>query len=492
MDRWRRMQDLFEATVGLDPATRARVLRERAAGDEELSRQVEALARADGAELGGLDGTAAELLLELRDEPPAEELCGATFGPYRVDAHLSSGGMGHVYAATRTSAGTERRVALKVLRPGLDTAAFLERFQVERETLARLEHEHIVAFLDALALPDGRPCLVMEFVDGVPLTCWRPAAALREKLELFLQVLAAVQYAHENLVVHRDLKPENVLVTAGGTPKLLDFGVVALLAAEEPTPAALAPLTPAYASPEQLRGEAVTTASDVYSLGALLHELVLGAGLRLTPEGAEVAATGDLGAILRKATATERAQRYGAVEPFAGDLRRYLAGEPVSARGDGWTYRARLFARRRRWPIALAGAVLVALVAGWIGSDLDRRRAEREASLGWGAHGQAKAVVRVLEEWVLSATSEDDALRAQAAGHLERALAERLSDDPEAETLLRMTLVELYLDQGLIEPATRHAERALLLANTTRGVGRHDRERAARLEREVQRARRPR
>ena len=172
MNRWQLVRELFEETVALDASARARVLNEKTGGDAELVRRVEALVAADATPFDAFDRGATDLLQDLRSEPPAEDLCGETFGQYRIEEHIAAGGMAHVYRATRTSAGTERRVALKVLRHGLDTDAFLLRFQHERETLAALEHENIVSFMDAGALPDGRPYLVMEFIEGVSLTDW--------------------------------------------------------------------------------------------------------------------------------------------------------------------------------------------------------------------------------------------------------------------------------------------------------------------------------
>ncbi len=477
MNRWQLEQELFEETAALEASARSRVLRERAGGDEELVRRVERLVAADAHPLAALEGTATDLWLALRDEPAPETLCSTTFGPYRVDAYLASGGMAHVYRATRTSAGTERRVALKVLRPVLAGEDFLARFQRERETLAALEHEHVVAFLDAGALPDGLPFLVMEYVEGTPLTAWGRGVPLRRRLELFLQVLAAVQYAHQKLVLHRDLKPSNVLVTAQGAPKLLDFGVATALEPAGEGAGGTGPLTPGYASPEQLRGEAVTTASDVYSLGVLLRELALGeAG-----DGAEHALTGDLAAIVQKALAPVPRERYSSADELAGDLRRFLASEPVAARRATWAYRARLFARRNRWPLALAAAIVVATVAGWIGSDLRRRSAEREASRGWGAHAQAKAAARAFEEWIASAAAADPALGAAAAAHLEATLRGRVAELPEAETMVRLALAELYLRLDDRARAALHAERAARLAHSTPGVGEAEKRRAAEL-----------
>jgi hypothetical protein len=479
MTRWQLVQELFDATVELDAQQRARVLRERARGDAELVRHVEALVSADREPSGELERSAGELLRALGPEPPAEELCGQEFGPYRIEEHLSSGGMGHVYRATRSAADTERRVALKVLRPGLDLDALLARFQRERQVLASLEHEHIVAFLDAGALPDGRPFLVMEYVDGVPVTQWARTAraAPRRRIELFLQVLAAVQYAHQRLVVHRDLKPSNVLVTSQGVPKLLDFGVASLVE-EAPELSGRAPLTPSYAAPEELAGAPPTTAGDVYSLGVLLHELLTGE----LPGGAGPARLGrNLGAIVAKALQKDPAQRYRSADRLADDLRRHLAGEPVSARAQGWRYRAACFARRQRWALLSAAAVVAALAVGWIGSDLERRSAERESARGWGAHAEAKVAARVLEAWVLSAAAADAQLSASAAAHLESALQDDLRDVPEAETLVRLTLARLYLDRGDRDRAAPHAERAWQLAQSTSGVGPLERTRAAEL-----------
>lgn len=479
MKRWQLIQELFEATAGLDAPERERVLRERTGDDSELGREVEALVAADTTPAGELDRSATDLLLELRAEPPAADLVGLEFGAYRLDAHHSSGGMAHVYRATRTSAGTERRVALKVLRPGLDTDSLLQRFQRERETLAALEHDHIVAFLDAGALPDGRPFLVMEFVEGEPLSRWGRSASQRECIELFLQVLTAVQYAHRSLVVHRDLKPSNLLVTAQGVPKLLDFGVASVLEAEGEDTAVGVPMTPAYASPEQLRGEPVTTATDVYSLGVLLYELLSGE----LPESANSSGDlpADLAAIRCKACAPEPAQRYASVDRLADDLRRYLVHEPVAARPPSWIWRARLLLRRQRYALAVGAAVLVALVAGWIASDLARQRAERDASMGWGAHAQAKGASQVYEEWLTATVAGDAVLLTDAIEHLEQSLRRDLSEHPETETLLHLTLAELYLEREDGQGAAPHAERAWELAQKTVGIGRFDRARAGRL-----------
>jgi predicted Ser/Thr protein kinase len=479
MTRWQLLQELFEETVELEPEQRARVLDVRTGGDAELTRLVEELVASDRTPASELERSGVELLRDLGPEPSPAELCGASFGPYRVEEHLSSGGMGHVYRATRSAAGTERRVALKVLRSRLDLDALLARFQRERQVLAALEHEHVVAFLDAGALPDGRPFLVMEYVDGVPITEWARAkrASRRERIELFLQVAAAVQYAHRMLVVHRDLKPSNVLVTGEGVPKLLDFGVASVVEGE-PEAQGRAPLTPSYAAPEELAGSPPTTAGDVYSLGVLLHELLTG---ELPRDGRPPGLGRDLDAIVAKALEADPARRYLSADRLADDLRRHLDGEPVGARAGNSLYRAACFARRRRWSLLIAAALVAGLVVGWIGSDLERRSAERESARGWGAHAQAKVAARVFEGWIVERAAGDRELGASAVERLEAALREDLGAFAEAETLVRLTLARLYLDRGERARAAEHAERAWELAQTTSGVGPIERQRAAEL-----------
>ena len=467
MNEWQLAQELFELTAGLPPLERERVLSDRLEGNLELARHVEALVLADAQPHLGFSLGATKLLLQLQEEPAPEELCGLTFDAYRIDAFLSSGGMAHVYRATRTSAGTTRRVALKVLRPSLASQSFLERFQRERETLADLEHEHIVSFLDAGELPDGRPFLVMEYIEGVPLCDWKQDAPLRTKIDLFVQVLSAVQYAHERFIVHRDIKPSNVLVTGQGIPKLLDFGVASALDAKAGTSADQTPLTPAFASPEVLAGRVATSRSDVFSLGVLLREF-LG---RDPSEAGGTPLNADLSAIVNKALAGDPALRYGSPGQMGSDLEHFLAGEPISARRGSWLYHARLTLRRQRIPLLLISSVILALVAGWVGSDMDRRHAKQEASIGWGAHSQAKYASRIFEDLLVEQTSNDPALASSAAASLEQSLRSDLSLLPETQTLVRITLARLYLERGEFELATQEMDRAQELAESTRGVG---------------------
>ncbi len=342
----------------------------------------------------------------------------STVGPYRVIRRLGQGGMGEVYLAARGDNEFRREVAVKVLAPGLSDPGLVQRFRAERQILADLDHPNIARLHGGGTLADGRPYLLMEYIDGVPLHrhCER-GLSLNERLTLFLSVCEAVCYAHRNLVLHLDLKPHNVLVTRDGVPKLLDFGIAKLLAAgAEPTCTGRRPLTPQYASPEQLRGGPLTTASDVYSLGVMLYRLLsgivpdrvgshdFGGGLpqaprdpgppsavdpptRLTADWAPELApayarlrrqlVGDLDAIVLKALRPHLSQRYATVSEFTDDIRRYQANLPVHAHRGTLRYRLSKLVRRRRGTLLVAGAGF-ALAGGFtVATQIQLARVER-------------------------------------------------------------------------------------------------------------------
>jgi WD40 repeat protein len=352
---------------------------------------------------------AADKLASVTAEDPSAAI-GARLGDYELIREIGRGGMGTIYLARRADEEFEKEVAIKILKRGTDTEEVLRRFRAERQILAQLEHPNIARLIDAGTSPDGLPYFVMEYVDGVPITDYCDAAGLniRERIELFVTVCKALHFAHQNLVVHRDLKPGNILITARGEPKLLDFGIAKLLSSENEyvltTIQNEQRFTPGYASPEQVRGEPVTTASDVYSLGALLYELLCGKSPHTfatgSPSGTELfrviveqeppcassVATsaeerrqlrGDLDNILETALRKERERRYSGVTAFADDLRRYLEGMPVRARKDTVTYRAGKFVTRHKLPVAAASCVVIFLIGGIIATTAQRRRAER-------------------------------------------------------------------------------------------------------------------
>ncbi|MBY0375981.1 MAG: protein kinase, partial [Bryobacteraceae bacterium] len=319
-------------------------------------------------------------------------------GPYELVRELGSGGMGTVYLARRTGELTIT-AALKVLRPGLDSEFFLARFAQEGQILATLEHPNIARVIDGGRTADGRPYFALEYVEGVPLDAYAAKLGLEARLALFRQVCAAVHYAHQRLVIHRDLKPGNVLVTAEGVPKLLDFGIAKLLN-EQPgalrTRGDLRLMTPEYASPEQVRGGVLTTASDVYALGVILYQLVTGklpyefreqsyteyervigreAPRAPSSWGGKVAP--DLEQIVLMALRKEPERRYASAEQLSEDVRRYLEGRPVKAQPDTFGYRTSKFVRRNAWGVAAGVALLLTLGAGIAATLWQARIAER-------------------------------------------------------------------------------------------------------------------
>ena len=386
-ERWRQVREVLYGATEKDTDARAEFLRESCGGDAELRAEVERL-------LAALDESGAFL------EPPApaeRDLSGGKIGPYLILERAGQGGMGTVYRAVRED-DYRQEVAIKLVKREVETEMLTARFRQERQALARLNHPNIARLLDGGTTEDGRPYLVMEWVEGKSITEYANAAKLgvRERLGLFLTVCDAVAHAHRNLVVHRDLKPSNLLITAAGVPKLLDFGIAKILAPEagdEPATMTVAggqALTPDYASPEQVRGEPLTTATDIYSLGATLYELLTGVRphrfeTRTPPEIERVvcerdvtlpsavanapgvpAATlrGDLDNIVRKAMERDQGRRYSHVDEFAADVRRYLEGLPVLARPGSIGYRAARFAARNKVLAGAAAAVAIALAAG--------------------------------------------------------------------------------------------------------------------------------
>ncbi len=358
------------------------------AGDAELLGDVETLLRAD--EPGST-------FLDLDRAP--ERL-----GAWRVVREIGRGGMGTVYLAERDDGQFEQRAAIKVIKRGMDTEAVLRRFYAERQILARLQHPNITRLLDG-GMFDNRPYFVMEYLEGEPLAeyCSRTAASLTQRITLFLKVCDAVEYAHRNLVLHRDLKPGNILVDSSGVPKLLDFGIAKLLELDGSTEQTVLALTPQAASPEQVRGEALTTASDVYALGVLLFGLLSGEPpyripphspaelMRIVceqpaPRASSLAAPavarqlqGDLDNILLKAMEKDPARRYQRAADLAADLDRFLQGLPVQARPGGAGYRLRKFAGRHRRSLAIAALALIAITGATANAIVQGRRAQRRS-----------------------------------------------------------------------------------------------------------------
>ena len=412
-ERWRTIQPLLDGALEVGPARRAAWLAERCHGDAELREAVERLAAAyDDAQRvlpTGAPG-AVDALVRLAEAEASPE--GGRIGPYRIVGEAGRGGMGVVYLAERADDQFRKRVALKLLRRGMDDPHLVRRFLEERQILATLDHPHIARLLDGGVTGDRLPWFAMEYVEGEPIDRWCDGhgASVEDRVRLFLAVCDAVQYAHRNLIVHRDLKPSNVLVGADGGVKLLDFGIAKLLADGDGTEATLTQigrraLTPEYASPEQIRGEPVTVASDVYSLGVMLYVLLSGRGpyrvasrrereveravleeavdppsLTASSDRLRRRLRGDLDMIVLTALRKEPERRYHSVEALAADLRRHLDGLPVLAQPDRWSYRAAKFFRRHTAGVSVAGgaALLLAAFAGVLAVQTRRTAAERD------------------------------------------------------------------------------------------------------------------
>ena len=417
---------------------------------------------------------------------------GQSVGPYRLLRPLGEGGMGVVWLAERSDGTLRRQVALKLPRPGLHAWRIGERFERERDILGSLEHPHIARLYEAGFSPDGQPFLAMEFVMGRPITEHADAAGLDvpARLRLFLQVLAAVQHAHQRLVVHRDLKPSNILVDTEGRVRLLDFGIAQLQDERIPqtvlTEVGQAVLTPRYASPEQVAQAPVSTASDVYSLGVVLCELLSGQGpyatlrdtraaledailqgdlqrpSQLAPPVRRAALRGDLDNVVRKALQLDPALRYASVDAFAQDLQRHLDGVPVLAHPDSLAYRARKFVRRNRLAASAVGAVTLALLVG-LGAALWQAGVARAQAARAGHEAQR---ARAVQQFLVGLFDAADPARAQGREPTVRDLMTRaeadlprLSGDEETMGAVRGALVDILTRLG-------EDKRALALAQS--------------------------
>ena len=384
-NRWQRLKDVFNEAVELAPESRLSYLSALRLSDKTLYQELVELIEVDAEAEDFLDQPVA---LEA-DSAALPSLIGETVGNYRIAREIGRGGMGVVFEAARFDGEFEQRVAVKLVNRHFFSDELIRRFKTERQILARLEHLNIVRLLDGGLTGDQTPYYVMEFIEGTPVDvyCREKKLDTNEKLELFLQICSAVAYAHRQLIVHRDLKPSNILITKNGEAKLLDFGIAKILdadAGDAQTQTQNAPFTPAYASPEQIRGEIIATASDVYSLGVILYELLTEKPPReiyavsqmdiprgiceiepVSPSRATPQLKGDLDNIILKSLRKETEQRYNSVEHFADDIKFYLTGLPVKAHPQSFEYRAAKFVKRNRLAVALT-ATAILLIAGGV------------------------------------------------------------------------------------------------------------------------------
>ena len=386
------VEELFHEVADMPLEARNQHYAAQAAGIQTRS-EVEALLEFDSTATSSLSSELGILANEAIDQLDGDLL---QCGPYRLMRLLGRGGMGSVYLAERTDGEIRQRVAVKLLRPGMDDAHLRERFLGERQILANLSHPNIAALLDAGHLPGAQPYLVMEYVDGRPIDLYVRDLTIREKIRLVLKVCAVIAYLHRNLIVHRDLKPSNILVNAEGEPKLLDFGIARMLdLATDATVTGMRMLTLDYASPEQVDGRTVSTAADIYSLGALLYKLLTDAsphrfetqsaeamissilhGPTMPPSRLKPILKGDLDMIVLKALRKEPEDRYATVEQFSDDLENYLESRPIRARKGEIFYQARKFLRRHWLPVTAAGLGVIGLAAGLVAADRQRAVAQ--------------------------------------------------------------------------------------------------------------------
>jgi non-specific serine/threonine protein kinase/serine/threonine-protein kinase len=524
--RWTRVEELFDAAAELPSSERAAMLDAACAGDPILRREVESLLAHDDPDhpielaAAAADGGPFGL------SPVAPLAAPDHVGPYRIIREIGSGGMGVLYEAVREDQ-FQKRVAIKIVKRGMDTASIVRRFHRERQILAGLSHPNITALLDGGTTPDGLPYFVMEYVEGRPIAeyCDNHRLSTRQRLDLFRDVCAAVHYAHQNLVVHRDLKPDNILVTADGVPKLLDFGIAKILnlgvtAGAGELTAAIRLMTPEYASPEQVRGEPVTTSTDVYSLGVLLYQLLTGhrpyrlktrtpqeiakaiceqeperpstaitretevsardgSPVRLTlatvsetrdgrPEQLRKRLRGDVDNIVLKSLHKEPSRRYASVEQFSEDVRRHLDGLPVIAREDTLAYRSGKFAMRHTGGLLAAAAVVVALVGGIVTTARQARIASSERSKAERRFADVRQLANSIVFELHDAIANLPGSTAARELLLQRSLEylDRLSKDAEGDAALARELASAYERiarvQGAIGEANLGRTRAAL------------------------------
>jgi serine/threonine-protein kinase len=515
-EHWQQVKEILDAALERPPGDRAAFLEEACGQDVALRQEIDALL--SSAQLGeALERPLFDepsLLFDLEGEATAElespSLIGRLIGPYRILQELGRGGMGAVYLAVRDDEQFKKRVAIKILRPGMDSGDIVRRFRNERQILAGIDHPNIARLLDGGSTEEGLPYFVMEYVEGKAIDeyCDTERLSIAERLQLFRPVCDAVHFAHQNLVVHRDLKPANILVTPDGVPKLLDFGIAKLLNPElasgtiDPTQFGSRPMTPEYASPEQVRGESVTTASDVYSMGVLLYELLTGhrpyrlrdrqfheiaravcedeptrpsavidlieevpgpngTTRKITPES--VSSTregtrerlrrrlkGDLDNICLMAMRKEPRRRYGSVEQLAEDVGRVLDGLPVKARKPTFAYRGSKFVRRHKVGVAAVAVFLISILAFSIVIVRERNRAEKEAA-------KAEAVSRFLRETLQSADPMvgvgRDVTVVEALNQAVKKIEPSFSEQPEIKAELQYVIGTTYYQLGRYDEA---------------------------------------
>lgn len=530
---WQRARALFEAAVERPEAERRAFVIDACAAEGppavKIRDNVLAMLMADDPATRGDNGlaqAAPDLIAQFdadAEDGERQVLVGMRIGPWKLERQLGHGGMGAVYLAERFAGDFEQRAAIKLVRPGWDAGDMQRRFREERRILAGLDHPHIARLIDGGETPDGKPYLVMEYVDGQPLCayCDDRRLPIAERLQLFLSACAGVAHAHRNLIVHRDIKPSNILVSVTGEVKLLDFGIARLLEhGTDATGTALRLFTPEYAAPEQVRGDPITTSADVYALGLVLFELLTGgrpygnaastagarqlailtdeplrpsqlaqsrdqtsrqlaAVRRLEPRQLGASLRGDLDAIVLKALRKEPQQRYASVEALADDVRRHLMHEPVAARRGTWRYQSARFLRRHWLAAAMIALALCGLLTGLGLALWQADNARRQQSIAEIEAGKARAVADFMTDVFKAADpTTTDGRDPRASALLTQAVADidtRTDLDPAQRAGLLLAMGRAYL-------SLKNAPRALDLFVDARRLALEGDDASARIE----------
>lgn len=516
---WKNVKEIFLAASERSFEERAKFIAESCSEDIELKNEVESLLAAHDSDADFIETPAVDLSSILSNE--TTNGAGKTLGNYKIVREIGRGGMGAVFLAVRVDHEFHKRVAIKVLQRGMDTEDVLQRFRQERQILAALEHPFITRLLDGGMSKDGLPYFVMEYVEGEPLDkyCDEHRFSIEERLKLFCKVCSAIAYAHQNLVVHRDLKPSNILITKDGEPKLLDFGIAKFLNPElssqtiAPTATFVRLMTPEYASPEQIRGRNISTASDIYSLGIILYKLLTGQNpyrfQNITPQEIErvVCETeplrpsscvlsdsqnsstqtneqatkdkgqrtnslkGDLDNIILTALRKEPERRYKSVADFAEDIKRHLSGLPVSARPNTFRYRTEKFIRRNKIAVAAASLIFLAIVGGLVTSLWQAENIRRQRDLANAEKLKAERINKFLQQMLSFSNQSITSISPVAQNKnvtvnemldkIEPRVEAELADQPEVRSQILRTIGSAYASQGIYDKAEKNYRSAL-------------------------------
>ena len=522
-NKWENIKKIFNIAIDLTADERLKYLERECGEDEEMLSEINSLLTFYN-KSGNFLETSSVIILEEEDTQARDVMNGETVGKYRIEDKLGEGGMAVVYSASRIDKQFKRKVAVKFIKRGMDTEEIIRRFKFEQQALADLSHPYIARIIDGGTTENGLPYFVMEPVYGVPVNkyCESNKLSTLERINLFLKICEAVKFAHQNLIVHRDLKPQNIFVTQDGNPKLLDFGIAKLLDTGEEhalnTRAGVRLMTLDYASPEQLAGKTVTTATDVYSLGVILYELltdhspydfksnfptekeniittsepekpssvikktkrILVQGETISPRDIEnnrnetinrirTRLTGDLDNIILKALQKDPERRYSSVEQFAEDISRSLNGLPVIAHKDSIFYRSSKFIERHKTGVLVASLILILLIAGMGGIIYQSNIANKNKDLAEIEARKAERINSFLQEMLASPDPSREGSEIKVVDVMDDAgkkIKDELEGEPEVQSELRKTLGITYQGLGFYEKAIEELEEAVNLLNS--------------------------